>query len=161
MKNYTPVRAIIKDIAEEIAIMNMDIQLPELVDRVQVDVPEQMKVLSIFIDVFDGFFRYLAPLLEEHLGFHEQSFWKLVAERFHKYQLEHPELGEKFERYDFFCNEFAHSCLNRLQLVNNLQMISDLMDQAQSLQFSGNLKNPIAAFKEDFPVLADLDESCS
>lgn len=161
MKNYTPVRAIIKDIAEEIAIMNMDIQLPELVDRVQVDVPEQMKVLSIFIDVFDGFFRYLAPLLEEHLGFHEQSFWKLVAERFQAYQLEHPELGEKFERYDFFCNEFAHSCLNRLQLINNLQMISDLMDQAQSLQFSGNLQNPIAAFREMSDEVIDrLDASC-
>jgi siderophore synthetase component len=160
MRNYTPMRAIMKDIAEEIAIMNMDIQLPNLVDRVQVDVPEQMKVLSIFIDVFDGFFRYLAPLLEEHLGFSEQAFWKLVAEGFHEYQLEHPELNEKFARYDFFCDEFAHSCLNRLQLVNNLQMISDLMDQTQSLQFSGNLKNPIAAYKESSCKVIELDESC-
>ena len=161
MHNHTPVRAIMKDIAEEIAIMNMDIQLPDLVDRVQVDVPEQMKVLSIFIDVFDGFFRYLAPLLDEHLGFSEQAFWKLVAGCFHEYQLQHPELNEKFARYDFFCDEFAHSCLNRLQLVNNLQMISDLMDQAQSLQFSGNLKNPIAAFRQVPATAADqLDESC-
>ena len=42
---------------------------------------------------------------------------------------------------------FAHSCLNRLQLVNNQQMISDLMDFSHSLQFAGELVNPLAAYK--------------
>ena len=147
LENNVPVRAIMKDIAEEIAIMNTSHTLPELVNRVQVSVPEEMKVLSIFIDVFDGFFRYMGQLLQEHLEFSSGSFWQLVAENIHQYQLQHPSLNAKFEQYDFFMPSFAHSCLNRLQLINNQQMISDLMDQAHSLQFAGKLVNPLAAFK--------------
>lgn len=147
LNNNVPVRAIMKDIAEEIAIMNTDIELPELVDRVQVAVPEEMKVLSIFIDVFDGFFRYLAHILEEHMEFPAASFWQLVGENINDYQQQHPSLSAKFARYDFFCPAFAHSCLNRLQLRNNQQMISDLMDQAHSLQFAGELQNPLATFE--------------
>ncbi len=39
--------------------------------------------------------------------------------------------------------EFRHSCLNRLQLRNTLQMV-DLTDQAQSLIYAGTLANPVA-----------------
>ncbi|MES2674657.1 MAG: GNAT family N-acetyltransferase [Pseudomonadota bacterium] len=147
LEDHVPAYAIIKDIAEEIAIMNEHLVLPEMVQRVQVTVPEEMKVLSIFIDVFDGFFRYLSQILVEHMNFPEKHFWKLVAQCIYAYQDQHPQLSEKYSRYDFFMPEFAHSCLNRLQLVNNQQMISDLMEQADSLQFSGNLINPIAQFK--------------
>lgn len=147
LDNNVPVRAIMKDIAEEIAIMNTNLELPELVSRVQVAVAEEMKVLSIFIDVFDGFFRYLAQLLEEHMDFSSSSFWQSVADNIHQYQVQHPSLSAKFAQYDFFAPSFAHSCLNRLQLVNNQQMISDLMDFSHSLQFAGELVNPLAAFR--------------
>ena len=50
---------------------------------------------------------------------------------------------EAAARYDVFRAEFRHSCLNRLQLRNTLQMV-DLTDQAESLVFAGTLKNPIA-----------------
>ena len=42
---------------------------------------------------------------------------------------------------------FRHSCLNRLQLRNTLQMV-DLADQAESLIFAGELANPIARVRE-------------
>ncbi|RYY74896.1 MAG: GNAT family N-acetyltransferase [Gammaproteobacteria bacterium] len=161
MENHVPVHAIIKDIAEEIAIMNEHLVLPEMVQRVQIAVPEEMKVLSIFIDVFDGFFRYLNQILVEHMDFPEQHFWKLVAQCIYTYQDQHPALEEKFKRYDFFMPEFAHSCLNRLQLVNNQQMISDLMEQADSLQFAGNLPNPIAQFKRLSSVNSATNEILS
>lgn len=148
LKNNLPVRAIIKDIGEEIAIMNDQPGLPELVRRVQIAVPESVKMLSIFIDVFDGYFRYLSQVLEEHLAFPEHKFWGLVADNIYHYQASHPQFAEKFSRYDFFCNSFSHSCLNRLQLVNNIQMIGDLMDQVNSLQYAGELENPLAAFKQ-------------
>jgi siderophore synthetase component len=54
-----------------------------------------------------------------------------------------PELADKFKQYDMFAPEFALSCLNRLQLRNNKQMV-DLADPAGALQLVGNLKNPIA-----------------
>lgn len=51
---------------------------------------------------------------------------------------------ERITEHDFFSDEFAHSCLNRLQLGNNEQMV-DLTDPAGSLQFAGNLNNPVSA----------------
>lgn len=45
-----------------------------------------------------------------------------------------------------FVPEFLHSCLNRLQLGNNVQMVN-LADPASSLKMAGNLVNPIAKFR--------------
>ncbi len=56
-------RAIYKDIAEEIAVMDPDAALPPEVRRIRVEVPEETKLLSIFTDVFDCFFRFLAAHL--------------------------------------------------------------------------------------------------
>lgn len=70
---------------------------------------------------------------------------RLVAECVQAYQAQHPHLQQKFERYDLFADEFVLSCLNRLQLGNNQQMI-DLADPAKNLKFAGTLKNPIAKY---------------
>ncbi|MFE5185319.1 IucA/IucC family protein [Streptomyces sp. NPDC056628] len=136
-------RAIYKDIAEEIAVMDPDAVLPPAVERVRVDVPEDTKLLSIFTDVFDCFFRFLAANLATEGILDEDAFWRTVAEVTRDYQRSVPELAEKFERYDMFVPEFALSCLNRLQLRNNRQMV-DLTDPAGALQLVGTLKNPIA-----------------
>lgn len=42
-----------------------------------------------------------------------------------------------------FTEDFALSCLNRLQLRNNREMV-DLQDPAGALQLIGTLRNPIA-----------------
>lgn len=146
LENNVPVRAIMKDIGEETAILNEDARLPEEVGRLATSVPEESKVLSIFTDVFDGVLRFIAHVLVEHCDYPQERFWELVAECVLAYQRAHPELAEKFERHDLFAPEFRRSCLNRLQLNNNQQMI-DLDDPAANLQFAGMLENPIAAFK--------------
>jgi siderophore synthetase component len=146
LENNIPVRAILKDIAEEAAILNKDIVLSEKVQRLAVSVPEDLKILSIFTDFFDLIFRYLSHILVEHGGYPEREFWRLVAENVWEYQGAHPELSDKFERYDLFAPEFIRSCVNRLQLSNNQQMI-DLADPAKNLKFVGTLKNPIAEFR--------------
>ncbi len=136
-------RAIYKDIAEEIAVMDPDAVLPPAVERLRVDVPEDKKLLSIFTDVFDCFFRFLAANLAAEGILAEDDFWRTVADVTREYQASVPELAEKFERYDMFAPEFALSCLNRLQLRNNKQMV-DLADPAGALQLVGTLTNPIA-----------------
>ncbi|MFE0578006.1 IucA/IucC family protein [Streptomyces sp. NPDC058874] len=138
-------RAIFKDIAEEIVIMDADAVLPPAVERIRADVPEDMKLLSIFTDVFDCFFRFLSSILVTEGICTEDTFWKAVADCAHDYQDSMPGLAEKFRRYDFFAEEFQLSCLNRLQLRNNAQMV-DLSDPSAALQLVGNLKNPVAAF---------------
>ncbi|MFE5894298.1 IucA/IucC family protein [Streptomyces sp. NPDC056462] len=136
-------RAIYKDIAEEIAVMDTDAVLPPTVERLRVDVPEDKKLLSIFTDVFDCFFRFLAANLAAEGILEEDDFWRTVAEVTRDYQHSVPELADKFKQYDMFAPEFALSCLNRLQLRNNKQMV-DLTDPAGALQLVGNLKNPLA-----------------
>ncbi|MFD7688813.1 IucA/IucC family protein [Streptomyces sp. NPDC059781] len=138
-------RAVYKDIAEEIAVMDPDAVLPPEVSRIRVEVPDDTKLLSVFTDVFDCFFRFLAANLAEEGVVEEDDFWGTVAEITREYQTSVPELADKFTRYDMFAPEFALSCLNRLQLRNNRQMV-DLTDPSGALQLVGNLKNPIAGF---------------
>ncbi|MDQ0601539.1 siderophore synthetase component [Streptomyces canus] len=145
LKDGAVERAIYKDIAEEIAVMDVDAVLPPAVERLRVDVPEEKKLLSIFTDVFDCFFRFLAANLAAEGIVAEDDFWRTVADITREYQASLPELADKFRQYDMFAPEFALSCLNRLQLRNNQQMV-DLADPAGALQLVGNLKNPIAGF---------------
>uniref|UniRef100_UPI0034DDE96C IucA/IucC family protein n=1 Tax=Streptomyces sp. PU-14G TaxID=2800808 RepID=UPI0034DDE96C len=141
-----PRRALFKDLAEEIAVMSEDAALPPEVERIRADVPEDMKILSLFTDVFDCFFRFLAPVLDTAGIIDEDTFWATVADVAKEYQKSTPHLAERHARYDLFADEFALSCLNRLQLRNNQQMV-DLQDPAGALQLTGTLKNPLAAHR--------------
>src|SRR5690606_15454115 len=95
--------------------------------------------------VFDCFLRYLNAILAERGVLTEEEFWRTVAECAIDYQASVPQLADRFARYDLFAEEFALSCLNRLQLRNNRQMV-DLSDPAAALQLVGTLPNPIAPF---------------
>ncbi|MEU8588011.1 IucA/IucC family siderophore biosynthesis protein [Streptomyces sp. NPDC048664] len=143
LKDGAVQRAVFKDIAEEIVVMDPDAVLPPEVARIRVDVPEDQRLLSIFTDVFDCFFRFMAAHLAEDGVLAEDDFWGTVAEVAREYQDANPQLAERFDRYDLFAPEFALSCLNRLQLRNNRQMV-DLTDPSGALQLIGSLANPLA-----------------
>ncbi|GHJ99073.1 hypothetical protein SY2F82_08710 [Streptomyces sp. Y2F8-2] len=143
LKDGVVQRAIFKDIAEEIAVMDPEAVLPPEVARIRVEVPEDKKLLSVFTDVFDCFLRFVAAHLATEGILEEEDFWRTVAEVAHEYQDANPQLAERFRQYDLFAPEFALSCLNRLQLRNNKQMV-DLADPSGALQLAGTLRNPIA-----------------
>ena len=147
LENGVVRRAIFKDIAEEIVVMDPDAVLPPEVQRIRMEVPEDKKLLSVFTDVFDCFFRFLAAQLAAEGVLEEDDFWRTVAEAVRAYQESVPELAERFRQYDLFAPEFALSCLNRLQLRNNRQMV-DLTDPSGALQLVGTLENPIARFRQ-------------
>ncbi len=146
MEHQTPVKILMKDITEEIIVFNPDLELPEKVQRLYTKTSDTMKLLSLFTDVFDCFFRFMSAILEKHMAYHEELFWKLIAENIHRYQLEHPEFQLKYKKYDLFVSEFDRCCLNRLQLRNTKQMLN-LADPIDSLILEGTLENPIAKFK--------------
>jgi siderophore synthetase component len=145
LKDGVVQRAVHKDIAEEIAVMDPDAVLPPEVRRIRVEVPEDKKLLSVFTDVFDCFFRFLAANLATEGILEEDDFWRTVADVVRAYQASAPELADRFRQYDMFAPEFALSCLNRLQLRDNRQMV-DLADPSGALQLIGTLKNPVAGF---------------
>lgn len=140
LRDDVPVRVIMKDIAEEIAVLNPSTVVPAGLERIRADVPDDEKLLSIFTDVFDCFFRFLSPLVSELLT--PSEFWSVVTSSVRDYQEANPELAEAFAKYDMFAPSFALSCLNRLQLRNNREMVN-LSDMANSLQFVGVLDNPL------------------
>ncbi|MFE0704452.1 IucA/IucC family protein [Streptomyces sp. NPDC058872] len=139
------VRAVFKDIAEEICVMDPTAVLPPAVERIRAEVPEDMKLLSVFTDVFDCFFRFLGATLAAEGVLAEDDFWRTVARCVHDYRAAKPELADRFAQYDLFAETFALSALNRLQLRNNRQMV-DLADPSAALQLVGELANPIARF---------------
>ncbi|HEX3813503.1 MAG TPA: IucA/IucC family siderophore biosynthesis protein [Mycobacteriales bacterium] len=139
-----PGRIFVKDIAEEAVVMNTDIPLPAEIERIRVDIPDDIKPLSILTDVFDCFFRFLSAILDAE-GLPEDEFWATVGACVLDYHKSAPQLADRFARYDLFADRFALSCLNRLQLRDNQQMV-DLQDPAAALQFVGTLDNPIARF---------------
>nr|WP_231924675.1 IucA/IucC family siderophore biosynthesis protein [Micromonospora chokoriensis] len=143
-ENDTVERVIFKDIAEEIAVMNADVELPEAVERIRVEVPDDTKLLTIFTDVVDCFLRHLNAVLVEAGVIGEDDLWRTVAACAADYFDRVPHLAERVRHYDLFAPEFTLSCLNRLQLRNNQQMI-DLADPSAALQFVGTLTNPLAA----------------
>ncbi|GAB2671206.1 IucA/IucC family protein [Kribbella swartbergensis] len=143
LRDAVPIRVIMKDIAEEIAVMSPSTPLPEAAERVRAAVPDDEKLLCIFTDVFDCIFRFLSPLLDRAGLLTPAEFWSVVGGAVRDYQASAPELAEAFAKYDLFAPSFALSCLNRLQLKNNQQMV-DLTDIAGSLQYAGSLNNPLA-----------------
>lgn len=152
LRDGLPVRAIMKDLAEEIVLMGDGVQVPQEVSRIKQNIPEKERVLTIFTDVFDCVFRFMAEIADHEGLLSEAEFWDVVAESIAEYRDEvvgtgtdplDAEVAAGFERHDLFAAEFDLSCLNRLQLRNNQQML-DLADPSAGLQFSGRLVNPIA-----------------
>ncbi|MDN4160561.1 GNAT family N-acetyltransferase [Nocardioides abyssi] len=135
-------RVLMKDVGEEVAVMD-DQPLPPAVERIRADVPQDVRALALHTDVLDGVLRHVAAILHRDGVLAESAFWGEVRDCLVRHRDDHPELAERHAAYDLLRAEFRHSCLNRLQLRNTLQMV-DLTDQAESLMYAGTLANPLA-----------------
>ncbi|WP_127480308.1 IucA/IucC family C-terminal-domain containing protein [Nocardioides pantholopis] len=137
LRDHVPVRVLMKDVGEEAAVMD-DRPLPPEVERIRADVPQELRALALHTDVFDGFLRHLAAILHTDGVLTEEEFWAEVGSCLRRHAADHPELADRAAAYDQLRPEFAHSCLNRLQLRNTLEMV-DITDQASSLRYAGTL----------------------
>ncbi|SMX89169.1 Siderophore synthetase component [Brevibacterium antiquum] len=143
LDNHVVTGAFMKDIGEEVAVLGHR-ELPGDVERIRALVPGEEKALSVFTDMFDGVLRHLGGILDSDGVLGAQTFWALVAEVLDRYEAEHPELARGLAGdVDLRAERFAHSCLNRLQLRNTVQMV-DIGNQAESLLYAGTMRNPVA-----------------
>jgi siderophore synthetase component len=145
LENNIPVKAIMKDIGEEVTLMNTDITLPENARRIQVAVPEAFRTRPLFTQLFDGIFRFISAILDGGQVLPQQAFWQLVAGCVQEYQAQHPALADKFRQYDLFTAIITPDALNRMQILNSRK----LRDRANPFDVPsiGEVQNPIAAFK--------------
>lgn len=145
LEGNVPVRTIMKDIGEEVSVLSEDVRLPEVASRLRVIVPDEVRTLPLFTQIFDGIFRFIAAILEEHMDYPEKRFWELVAQVVLAYRQRHPHLEHKFQQFDLFVKEISPDALNRLQICNNRQ----LRNRANPFDVPsvGIVENPIAAFR--------------
>ncbi|MGK5633038.1 ferric iron reductase, partial [Streptomyces sp. URMC 123] len=80
LENGVPRRVIMKDIAEEIVVMDPDTELPPEAERVRSPMGPRIRTLALRTDVFDGFLRFLNATLATAGLLDEAAFWRTVAE---------------------------------------------------------------------------------
>lgn len=131
--------AFMKDVGEEVVVVR-ERDVPDDVRRIVHPVPDAERALAVFTDVFDGVLRHLVAILDDEGVLPSARAWRLVAECVDRHEDEHPDLAGAL---DLRVDRFDHSCLNRLQLRDTLQMV-DLADQSSSLLYAGTLANPVA-----------------
>lgn len=148
LEGERPAGMFLKDLAEDIGIINPDTPIPPEIAHLALTVPDEWVTLCIFTDSFDGVLRFLARQLYQDRAYPVSEFWRQVALSVAAYQEQHPEHSAKYERWDLFAPTFARNCLNRLQLSNPNEMLDlNSPDPASCLQFEGVLVNPIRAHK--------------
>ncbi|MEU5874659.1 IucA/IucC family siderophore biosynthesis protein [Glycomyces sp. NPDC047369] len=146
LKDGAVERVFLKDIGEECAVLEPATEVPEAIGRIRAEVPDEVRALSILTDVADCFLRFLAGILHVDGVLSEDEFWRVAAEALKDYEKGHPELADAFARFPLFEDAFPLSCLNRLQLKNNQQMVN-IENQEESLIYAGRLDNPLAPWR--------------
>lgn len=116
-----PCRLAVKDFVDDVNISAAELpelsELPEDVDAALLREPPEFLRQFIQSGLFVGHFRYLAPLVEQHLGVTESRFWTLVRDEVLAYQQRFPELSQRFRMFDLMTPEIDRLCLNRNRLL--------------------------------------------
>ncbi|ASR01424.1 IucA/IucC family protein [Gordonia rubripertincta] len=144
LDNGVPVRAILKDIGEEVSVFGEPEGLPESCARVLTTEPDEIRNLGVLSDILDDYLRPLAAVLHVHRLVTDEEFWDLVADSLREFVAAHPDLADQFKKWDLFAPEFGAVHMNGLQLRNNKRMV-DIEDSYASLVDAGHrLVNPVA-----------------
>ncbi|MCM0619707.1 GNAT family N-acetyltransferase [Nocardioides bruguierae] len=140
--DHAPVRCVMKDLGEEVALLSPDRPLPAGAERARARVDPDERCLAVLTDVVDGFLRHLAAVLDGAGVLPVSDFWDEAAGCLERHAADHPELADAVAAVGLQRPRFPHSCLNRLQLRDARQMV-DIADQASSLLYAGTLENPL------------------
>ena len=146
LRGHRVVGVFLKDIGEEVGLMDDGLDparieaLDPLVRRIVVPASSDDIALGLFTDVFDGFLRFLAPILVADGLLSEHAFWAAVDDTLTAYEADRPQAAASLP---LRAPTFARSCLNRLQLRNPVEMVA-LDDAVGSLIKHGVLTNPVA-----------------
>nr|WP_051092865.1 IucA/IucC family protein [Jongsikchunia kroppenstedtii] len=144
LDNGIPVRAILKDIGEEVCIFNDPDDLPQSCRRALTTEPDTIRNLGVLSDVFDDFLRPLAAIMHLHGLLDDTEFWSVVSESIEEFFAAQPDLAPRLQQWDLFAPTFAAVHMNGLQLGNNRRMVNVGDSYASILDAGHELQNPIA-----------------
>lgn len=161
LRSGVPVRAILKDIGEEVVILGEPEGLPDSCRRAVSEESDHIRNMGVLSDVFDDFLRHLAAILHSTGLITDESFWAVVAESVIEFQEQHPELADKFDRWDLFAPTFPAIHMNRLQLSNNRRMVDPGESYSKLIDAEHELANPIAAYRPARNPVSDKEVAAS
>ena len=123
-RDGVPTRLAVKDFVDDVNVS--DQPLPELraalrpeVAEVLLAEPPDWLCQFLWASLFVGHLRYLADLVEDHLGVDERRFWALVRSTILGYQDRHPDQADRYKTFDLLAPRFAKICLNRNRLLTD------------------------------------------
>lgn len=115
-----PVRLAMKDFADDVSVSAEPLPehdtMPAEVRAVLSAEPPALLTRLLHSGLFAGFFRYLAPLCEEHLGVPENAFWSLVRAEVLCHQARFPGQEDRFETFDLLTPRIERLRPNRDRL---------------------------------------------
>ena len=144
LRDGVPIRAILKDIGEEVCIFDEPADLPESCRRALTVEPDAIRNLGVLSDVFDDFLRPLAAIMHRHRLLDDARFWAVVADSVRAFVADHPDLSDRFAAWDLFAPTFPAVHLNGLQLGDNRRMVNAGDSYGSILDADHRLTNPIA-----------------
>ncbi|MBF6212367.1 IucA/IucC family siderophore biosynthesis protein [Nocardia puris] len=142
-----PVRGILKDIGEEVSIFAAPDGIPDTCRRAVTEEADEIRNMGVLSDVFDDYLRHLALILHARGLLADADFWSVVARAVVEFQEQHPDMSEKFRKWDLFAPTFKAIHMNRLQLSNNRRMVNLGDSYSTLVDADHELVNPIAAHR--------------
>ncbi|MFE0045163.1 IucA/IucC family protein [Streptomyces albireticuli] len=139
-----PVRLAVKDFVDDVNVSEVPLPqaagMPEPVARALRSKSPDMLCQYIQGALLVGHFRYLADLVDQHLGVPQETFWTLVREEILTYQERFPELADRYALFDLLAPDLDRLCLNRHRLLQD-----GYRDMAKrpSIVFHGRVANPL------------------
>lgn len=140
-----PRRALIKDLAEDVTLLpDRDYPgLPPEADAVLVRWPAPEMAHSLLSALFAGHFRFLAPLLSDHLGLPRAVFWRTVRAHLLAWRNANPDLAADFDALGLLTPRIERIALNREHLTGGGFHDRSERDAAPDV-VHGTVPNPVA-----------------
>ncbi|MEV4741830.1 IucA/IucC family protein [Streptomyces sp. NPDC049555] len=147
-----PIGIAVKDFAEDVNLLPEDrpeyATLSRRAEAILLRWPAHELAHSLLSAVFAGHFRFFAPLVEQHLGIPEDTFWALVRAEIERYHARFPELADRAADFGLLAPDFDRVALNREQLLGG--GFHDRAEKDEGFDVvHGRVANPLATAGED------------
>lgn len=118
-RHWRPERVVVKDFHGDLRLVEGDLPAAAGVPDALIGALTRLPPAHLLHDLYTGHLvtglRFLSPLLEDHLGYPEPAFYRLLHDRLVRYQQSHPQLAEQFRQFDLLRPVMERVCLNRVR----------------------------------------------